>query len=466
MPSITLTSPRGGSVVVTELADLEHYLRRNWSPTSGTAQEARTAFTGQPDHPAALESTYGSSEPTMTGTGGLIPVAALSSVTGSGTANYGADALRSWKYRQITLLVDTPVIALDFINWYPGATTDTDGPAAMTLRVGVELAGGAILPVKFASADTVTIAPGGGARSDLLYIDGKAGDVFYVRVTATMATGTTYVFTGVADPNYGYAFGPVQDNSRSGTNYAGGANPAVGPVRVLGRPTAGAVKRAVGLVGDSITQGANHDTDAYKGPFALALDTQKVPYVKIAKGGETAQAFASLAVSSRRLALIAGCTDAICQYGTNDLTTRSLALFQADLITIWQRLIRTGVRVRQTTITPRTTSTDSFATPGGQTPVAGFTVGGVRQQFNDWLRDGAPMLNGAAVATGSSAAGTLRAGATGHPLVGFIDVADAVESARNSGVWKASYTNDGIHPYGDTPRAAIAAVVPAYNASA
>lgn len=56
MPSISLTSPRGGSVVVTELAELEHYLRRNWSPASGTAQDARSAFTGSSDRPAALES--------------------------------------------------------------------------------------------------------------------------------------------------------------------------------------------------------------------------------------------------------------------------------------------------------------------------------------------------------------------------------------------------------------------------
>lgn len=55
MPSITLVSPRGGSVVVSELGDLEHYLRRNWAPQSGSAEEARASFTGMAARPVALE---------------------------------------------------------------------------------------------------------------------------------------------------------------------------------------------------------------------------------------------------------------------------------------------------------------------------------------------------------------------------------------------------------------------------
>lgn len=165
--------------------------------------------------------------------------------------------------------------------------------------------------------------------------------------------------------------------ARGGDNYAGGPNQAVAAIRILG--LSGSIKRSVALVGDSIMQGANHDGDAYRGGFALALDGQKVPYVKIAHGGESAGTFAGLPASARRLALIVGCTDAIVQYGANDFTNRSLSAVQADLITIWQRLVRMGItRVKQTTIAPRTTSTDNFATPGNQTrpcpasPSAGY----------------------------------------------------------------------------------------------
>lgn len=37
-------------------------------------------------------------------------------------------------------------------------------------------------------------------------------------------------------------------------------------------------------------------------------------------------------------------------------------------------------------------------------------------------------------------------GEPAHPLVGFFELADLAESARNSGRWRPSYTADGIHP--------------------
>lgn len=44
-------------------------------------------------------------------------------------------------------------------------------------------------------------------------------------------------------------------------------------------------------------------------------------------------------------------------------------------------------------------------------------------------------------------AGALVAGQGGHPLTSFFEIADTVESSRNSGRWKApGYTADGIHP--------------------
>ena len=58
----------------------------------------------------------------------------------------------------------------------------------------------------------------------------------------------------------------------------------------------------------------------------------------------------------------------------------------------------------------------------------------MRADVNAWLRDGAPILAGAAAATGSSAAGTLRAGDAGHYLAGIYDVAAEVETA--DGKWQ------------------------------
>jgi len=107
--------------------------------------------------------------------------------------------------------------------------------------------------------------------------------------------------------------------------------------------------------------------------------------------------------------------------------------------------------VFQTTITPSTTSTDSFATLANQTAALSFSTAGngTREQLNDWLRDGGPIRDGVAAAIGAPDA--IRSSHNAHPLSGVLEMADTVESSRNSGKWKVDgtalkWTGDGIHP--------------------
>ena len=73
----------------------------------------------------------------------------------------------------------------------------------------------------------------------------------------------------------------------------------------------------------------------------------------------------------------------------------------------------------QSTVTPFTSSSDGWASTANQTASAGSTE---RITFND----------------------AVRAGISG--LLGYFEVADQVESARNSQKWKVpGYTTDGIH---------------------
>ena len=95
-----------------------------------------------------------------------------------------------------------------------------------------------------------------------------------------------------------------------------------------------------------------------------------------------------------------------------------------------------GMQVWQATITPRSTSTDSFATTVNQTPLNAAVL----TEVNDYIR-------------------TLPS-----PLAGVIEASDAASSARNSGLWKvtgaAQYaTSDGLHPSTDM-HVAIAGLVP------
>jgi lysophospholipase L1-like esterase len=181
--------------------------------------------------------------------------------------------------------------------------------------------------------------------------------------------------------------------------------------------------------------------------------------VNIGVANDTAQNFRTLAGHMRRMMFARHCTTAVVNYGRNDITGgRTLAQFQADIIAVWTMMSQRKMRVFQTTITPRTTTTDQWLTTGGQTAGSGEAV---RTAFNDWLRAGAPMVAGAAVAAGTS--GALLAGSLGHPLFGYFETADTVESARNSGLWKAAASvrsvADGAYASGTTITSATAAFV-------
>lgn len=153
---------------------------------------------------------------------------------------------------------------------------------------------------------------------------------------------------------------------------------------------------------------------------------------------------------------------AIVGLGTNDLTyeknigtsnAAAIAALQLHLLMHWNWCASGGQRVYAVTIPPRSLSTDSWTTVGNQTDEIPSRI-----TFNNWLRDGAPIVSGVAVAAGTG--GALRAGSNGHPLAGYIDVADSIETARDSGKWIVGYTDDGIHPTTagtNAMRAAVAA---------
>jgi hypothetical protein len=162
--------------------------------------------------------------------------------------------------------------------------------------------------------------------------------------------------------------------------------------------------------------------------------------------------FANFNVGVKRFGLLGGgiATDAICEYGSNDIYGggRSLAQMQAAAIAAWGKIAALGIgRIWQCTITPRTTSSDGWTTTANQAVVGAGTNNTVRIGFNDWMRAGAPLVDGAAVVTGTP--GALLAGEAGHPLAGRLDIADIAETSRNSGIWKVTggaWTADGTHP--------------------
>lgn len=115
------------------------------------------------------------------------------------------------------------------------------------------------------------------------------------------------------------------------------------------------------------------------------------------------------------------------------------------MLSSWQWLTAgPAPRLGQTTMVPYTTSSDGWTTATGQTATDVVW----RDAINGWLRDGAPLVDGAPALTGG--AGAVRAGEVGHPMIGVCDIAAAVETPNPTGlVWDTSTgvpTPDGTHP--------------------
>lgn len=356
------------------------------------------------------------------------------------------------KHTALTACTD---LRLVFGGWYTNTFVDVDQPSSIPVKAAIEV-GSIIYPVTFGGALQGTVDPGGMLTSDPVALELTAGTGFYTRTYASSVSyrGNTWSYTA---GNTG-GWSSTDQTAAAGGTVADSIHALYGPHVVIGAPTDRS-QTSVAIVGDSIAagtgdagvggNGSNYSCFSLGGAIAggyiaRALTLGNVPWVNIAQGGEAAQNFATPTSRIRRPMMMSGCTHAICDYGINDLIQgRTLAQIQADLIAVWLTATRRGCRVWQTTITPVTTSTDSWVTTANQ---AVTSYNGTRISLNGWLRDGAPILTGTAVAAGSSATGTLRAGSSGHPLRGCFEIADLAETVRDAGIWKANYTADGTHP--------------------
>lgn len=219
--------------------------------------------------------------------------------------------------------------------------------------------------------------------------------------------------------------------------------------------------RSVLIRGDSIAHGYSGvtDDDQLVTPIGshiqYALEQAGHCYVNAAYWATTTWDWGPL----RQTAIGGTYTHAICEYGSNNLGAGRTGLqVAADLIGCATGMHAQAPDVYQTTINCRSNSTDGWTTIAGQTM---WSAEPERAVLNAWMRDGGPLVSGAPVAAGSADPTAIRTRYTAdgitwtgtrhpsHPCAGFIEVADYVESARGSGVFRvdtAPVTNDGVHP--------------------
>lgn len=359
---------------------------------------------------------------------------------------------------------------LDFVNATntPGLG-DVDGPNAITVKAVLEYAGN--VTALFGGSASKSIASG---AVETATVDNPAippNTRFDVRVFVSVAAGGKW---GIARPltnqrnaantagtEYGEgsnrsgfsgASAPLGSDQTSGTGVAtisfSGAN-GFGFTAVQVRSTAmPASATTVVLYGTSIEAAeadlARNQVDKEAGWCRRFFSTKGYPYMSAARSGDQALLFNSASSRRRAVAVLANPAATVWALDTNDMAGGPpLAQFQSWVIQGWQTIKAQtpATRLWVRTVFPRTNA-------GNTAPLStGFET--CRVGYNDWLRDGAPMNYPAQTPalTGASGAGIIRMGDPAHLLYGYIELADILESARNSGLWNATYApSDGIHP--------------------
>jgi len=344
-------------------------------------------------------------------------------------------------------------IRLVFANFYhDSASTSQPGPNPVTIKVNVDpvlaapqssTSSGNNYPVTFRGLRSATVEPGGILISDPLPFSGVAGQYLAIRTFKSVASAgmkwptTMTVFTANQE---GYSAGVDATATNAAISGGNGAR-VYSPIAIIGTPTSSIIPVTEIGIGDSITYGTGDNLADGLGFFVRYCNAVNRSYLNLSKPGEKAGDFAgtyfgTVGNNYYRIPIAMCGSRATVLYGTNDTAAgRTLVEWQTSLIAIWSMFSLRKIPVYAGTIPPRTTSTDGWATLGNQVLQS---LESIRTSGNDWIRDGAPILAGAPVATGSNAAGTLRFGDVGHPGKGYHDFADACESSRNSGLWKIS----------------------------
>lgn len=300
--------------------------------------------------------------------------------------------------------------------------------AACALEIG-----GASIPVTFNGGDrSVVVQPGAWVESD------PAGVTIADAATAYWRTHVTVASVGLRLPlgklvvsasgeAHNLGTGVTNRAYDTGTTNLGTTTGSLfGPVCTLGDPDAGTTNPVIGVMGDSnADRGDGQSTLNYIQELCRQLD---YPIINLGRYGEgvvdvvsAATAYSTIRV--RRQALIADMTHCIVHYGSNDRRSsgRSASQTLADLLTLANYLARQSVKVLMATQPPESTSGDGWTTDT-QTATATEAV----------------RL-------------TTNAGVRAHfaPVYAVLDVADALETARDSGKWKhpsgVAQTSDGVH---------------------
>lgn len=338
-------------------------------------------------------------------------------------ANSSTSILSMTSRRRIVATVSAKNLKLVFQNCY----SEANGYSNITVKASVEDDLGTIYPVYFSGSRTATVLNTGELlTSDAIanLITGK-GRTYFLRVNSSWASGNVYL-NGIVDNTTQTGEGRIDslDYTDSGTitpttNYAYTAN------MVIGTPLAHNPYETIIFLGDS-----NMDLTAQGGYLtwednwtvsSLGRDAgRNFSYVRLSVGGSRVSTVLDAASTRRRRFFPYG-SIFIVILGTNDArdhvnTPTTAAAIMANLVTLYRELLAAGAKeVWACTLPPDTSATNQNA---------------IRVALNDLIR------------------------AEPNPLTGVLDLADELETARNSNVWKTNYASGDLYHLSATGGAA------------
>lgn len=305
-------------------------------------------------------------------------------------------------------------LKLIFANW-TGLEVPTGAP--ILIKASVEYPAGVFTQVNFSGSSEGTILSGQMLTSDLVDISIPNGAKFYVRSFQTSTAGVIYDTR--ADTANGDAFefagAGLIDKTMGGTvgNQAGFRGN--GPVAIIAMTE----KPTVGLIGDSRQYGFSDSYTGVSGDVGEAGRSIGPYYGYINAGVSGANTYDYLnGQNSQRDILLGYCSHIVSNLGVNDCYA------QLPQNEIYARLsaIRShyGKPFFQTTIPPKTATTDGWATLNNQSSAIG-----------DANRLGLNTL--------------IRANSNGFS--GVFDIEPIVSTLNSSGImaWNPGNTIDGVH---------------------
>lgn len=348
-----------------------------------------------------------------------------------------------------TMGMNVTGIVLKYAHAYANALLDADPAGPITFNVSVAVTSSSnpnvtlnlLFPVTFGGKKIVALDPGAVILSDPLPIQLNTGDQISVRSFLISGTAYPYKSTSPLATNGG-GFTATTDLTPPGSAaVASTLGYYLSPSEILGYPDTQAKVTALGLIGDSIAfagadSGAQFSSPLLgQGGYGIRALTGRGGLVNLAYSGDTMINFLRTSGTIRRLRSLRDVNAVLCEYGVNDLAVgQSAAQLQANILIAGKMVARWGIKkFFIQTLTPRTTSTDGWQTVGGQTAVA---TDPARVTHNTWVRAGCPIDPIALTPVLPGTPNALLAGSFGHPITGWLEMADLVESSRNSGLWE------------------------------